>query len=213
MKQFNERCNKEDNPKYFKDAACLKDAMSKAKIDRKRVEQCMTDSGGTDEDKSNSYFEAELSSQKSRGVVVIPTAFVNSAAIRGALTVTNVFQAICSGFSSGTEPAICNKCSGCPDTTGCVKKGRCSKHSGGGSSEGVSTGFFMFSMLAVVGAFGSIGVWHYNKTRNDMRDQVRGILAEYMPLEDQDGGGGMMNGMMKSPMDFTQGGQTTSLIG
>ena len=68
-------------------------------------------------------------------------------------------------------------------------------------------------MLAVVGAFGSIGVWHYNKTRNDMRDQVRGILAEYMPLEDQDGGGGMMNGMMKSPMDFTQGGQTTSLIG
>lgn len=45
-------------------------------------------------------------------------------------------------------------------------------------------------------AFAGVGYWHYNKTRDDMREQVRGILAEYMPLEDQDDGPG------NSPMEF-----------
>ena len=40
-----------------------------------------------------------------------------------------------------------------------------------------------------------------------MREQVRGILAEYMPLEDS--GDGAMNG---SPMDFARGGGSTGLI-
>jgi hypothetical protein len=37
-----------------------------------------------------------------------------------------------------------------------------------------------------------------------MREQVRGILAEYMPLEDQDDG--------TSPMDFARRGGSASLI-
>ena len=46
---------------------------------------------------------------------------------------------------------------------------------------------------------------HYKKTKEDMREQVRGILAEYMPLEDQEDG--------TSPMDFARRGGTQSLIG
>ena len=61
-------------------------------------------------------------------------------------------------------------------------------------------------MMFVIGGFSALGVWHYKKMKDDMREQVRGILAEYMPLEDQDA----MNG--SSPMDFAQGGQTSSLI-
>jgi hypothetical protein len=164
----------------------------------------MSDSGGTEGDQTNSKLENELTAQNQRGVVVIPTAFVNSAAIRGALNVGNVFQAICAGYLEGTAPAACGKCSGCPDIVSCVENGKCGHHAGSGG--GVSKSFFATSMFLVVGAFTALAAWHYKRTRDEMRDQVRGILAEYMPLEDQDKG---MNG---SPMDFARGGATASLI-
>jgi hypothetical protein len=59
-------------------------------------------------------------------------------------------------------------------------------------------------------AFAGVGYWHYNKTRDDMREQVRGILAEYMPLEDQDGGGGGDGG--GNPMEFAMRGGNTPLF-
>lgn len=207
---FNDRCATSSD--FFTDTDCIKDAYKNAKIDGKGIEGCMEDSGGTTKDGINSKLAGELSSQEQRGVVVIPTAFVNTAAIRGALNVNNVFTAICSGYVEGTTPDACMKCAGCSDPVNCIKKGSCvagTAAARGSSSGGISTSFFAVSMLLVVGIFSGLGVWHYKRTRDDMRDQVRGILAEYMPLEDNDMGGSGMNG---SPMDFARGGATTSLI-
>lgn len=210
---FNDRCVE---PKYFKDKACLKDVYKTAKVDGDAVERCMIDSGGTDSDNTNSKLDGEITNQQARGVVVIPTAFVNTAAIRGALNIGNVFSAICSGYLVGTMPEACATCAGCQDPITCVKVGACV---GNGSSAakmgggGVSTGFFTFSMLVVIGGFAAAGVWHYKRTRDEMREQVRGILAEYMPLSADDGptdGVHFANG--SSPMNFAQGGQATSLI-
>jgi hypothetical protein len=207
MQQFEMRCS---DPQYFADEACIKDTYKNAKVDGPAVERCMEDSGGTTKDQTNSKLQYELSAQEQRGVVVIPTAFVNSAAIRGALNVNNIFTAICSGYVDGTTPQACGACAGCQDPIACVKKGRC-QSGGGGSSGGVSSGFFAFSMLTVVAVFTAMGAYQYQRTREQMRNEVRGILAEYMPLDDNDGGGsGMMNG---SPMDFAgHGGATSSLI-
>ena len=55
-------------------------------------------------------------------------------------------------------------------------------------------------------AFAGAGYWHYNKTRDNMREQVRGILAEYMPLEDQDEAAG------GNPMEFAMRGGNTPLF-
>lgn len=212
VKMFNERCNIPESSAYFHDVACIKDCMKKAKIDVKKIDKCMVESGGVDDiGGTNQYLDWEMGNQTQNGVVVIPTAFVNSAAIRGALTAGNIFTAICSGFSKGTAPKAC-KCSGCAEPAKCISnRYRCpNSHSTSGSSDGVSTSFFTFSMLLVVCAFTGAGIWHYKRTKDEMREQVRGILAEYMPLEDNDGmNGSMMNG---SPMAFSQGGQTTSLI-
>jgi PA domain len=204
--EFQDRCSK---PEYFADPACIKDAYKHSHVDGTAVERCMLDSGGTDGDKTNSKLDFELKAQEQRGVVVIPTAFVNSAAIRGALNVNNIFQAVCSGFLQGTAPPACDVCKGCANAPTCIEKGYCPSGSsgGGGGGGGVSTSFFFFSMFLVIGGFAGLGIWHYKKTRDDMREQVRGILAEYMPLDDNDGG--MMNG---SPMDFARGGATSSLI-
>ena len=110
-----------------------------------------------------------------------------------------MFHAVCAGFAEGTEPDICKSCGRCPDAVGCVLTGVCTGDAYAPAGNGsvppgtVSTHTFAFWMFFVICAFGGVGYWHYNKTREDMREQVRGILAEYMPLEDQDGG---------NPMDF-----------
>jgi hypothetical protein len=211
VEEFTLRCSDVD---YFSNDACILDAYKHAGVDGDTIRRCMIDSGGVDTDTPNNKFDNEIQSQSQRGVVVIPTAFVNTAAIRGALTSTNVFTAICAGFSEGTKPDICNKCGTCPNAVSCVEQGKCTasypEWSATPSSQGVSTHTFASSMLFIIALFGGLGVWHYKRTREEMRDQVRGILAEYMPLEDNEqANGSMMNG---SPMDFARGGASTSLI-
>jgi len=211
VREFMERCSSAD---YFANEDCVKDAYKHAKVEGTLIDRCMQDSGGLEKDTANAFLDIEIGSQAQRGVVVVPTAFVNTAAIRGALTVGNVFSAICAGYVQGTVPQICTMCSQCSDAVGCVKnKGKCSAHHGDSSSKGgVSTHTFFTTMLFIIGVFGGLGAWHYKKTREDMREQVRGILAEYMPLEDQDhqDSGGMMG---SSPMNFAMQGGKTSLIG
>lgn len=201
VNQFALRCSDAD---FFANPDCIKDAYKNAKVDGEKIERCMIDSGDPAKDTPNTKLDMEIASQTQRGVVVIPTAFVNTAAIRGSLTSSNVFTAICAGYSDGNVPPICQKCAKCADAVDCVSKGYCSSSGQSEPAQGVSTHTFATSMFFVIALFGGLGVWHYKRTREEMRDQVRGILAEYMPLEDQDAG---------SPMDFARGGGTTSLIG
>jgi len=183
---FNENCGNSD---FFSNEDCHADVYSKSKIDAAKIDQCMKDSGGLDKDSTNASLEAEIEAQKQSGVVVLPTAFVNNVAIRGALSLSTVFGAICAGFLDGTEPDVCVQCVECPDKLGCAKAGHCMSHFGSGGGGGVSFSFFAFSLASLAAAFGSIGIYNYRRQQKDMREQVRGILAEYMPLEDQDGGG------------------------
>lgn len=211
ISEFLERC---DNDDYFSNEDCVQDAFKHSKIDKKRIDQCMVDSGGLTGNQPNSYLDRELDAASRRGVVVLPTMFVNSAPMRGALTTETVFNAVCAGFSPGSEPSICTKCHGCNDVGTCVKKGgSCKSYNGMPSSAsdgsasggGVSKRTFGMTLLFMCGIFGAAGYIHWKKTREDMRDQVRGILAEYMPLEAGDDVHG-------NPMDFARQGQTASLI-
>jgi hypothetical protein len=213
VREFNSRCRDND---YFANDDCIKDAYKHSKVDAGKVNDCMSKAGGTTEDRINQKLSAEILSQEQRGVVVIPTAFVNTAAIRGQLSATTVFSAVCAGFSQGTAPDICKKCGTCSNAAECVKAGYCKAGSIGGSTAagggaGVSRNTFMMSMLMVVCLFGGAAAWHYKKTQDDMREQVRGILADYLPLEDQDRAMGSV-GSGGSPMDFARGGIGTSLM-
>jgi hypothetical protein len=210
VREFQNRCSAAD---YFADPACIQDAYKHSSVDGPAVDRCMADSGGLEKDAPNAFLDIEVNSQSQRGVVVVPTAFVNTAALRGALTSGNVFKAICAGFVAGSEPDQCRTCSNCHDPADCIRnRGRCAMPNGSfpaaAPSDGsVSRGSFFMTIFFIIAAFGAAGVWHYKKTRDDMRDQVRGILAEYMPLEDQDDGGAG-----GSPMDFARRGAATSLI-
>jgi len=179
VNEFMDRC---DTPDYFSNYDCIQDVYKQSQIDARVVDQCMRDSGGLDSDKNNAFLDAEIDIQQRRGVVILPTVFVNTAALRGQLSMTNVFTAICAGYLEGTEPVICEKCDGCSKKKSCVTNGYCKEH-----RKSVPFNIFILSLLAVVGVLVGVGAMYYRKSQEEMREQVRGILAEYMPLEDQEG--------------------------
>lgn len=183
VNKFSDRC---DTPDYFTNKDCISDVMKHAGVEERSIDQCMRDSGGLDKDAPNAFLEAELDSATRRGVVILPTAFVNTAALRGALNTNNVFQAICAGFLEGTEPKICKKCMHCSDRQTCVEKGKCVSGSDGSKFRSVPFHTYILSMIVISSGIGLIGFVYYRKSQEQMRDQVRGILAEYMPLEDND---------------------------
>jgi hypothetical protein len=202
----------------FTDANCIEQIYKNIGIDGARVNSCMKDSG-TGDNSVNTKLEEEVSQQTKRGIVIIPSAFVNNAPIRGALTVPNVFQAICAGFAEGTAPKICYQCSSCADVPNCINRGVCRSYqyssststykAGGGDSDLVSFGTFFFWMVLLVGTLATAGVIYKNRTEETMRSHVRTLLADYMPLQDQDGdptnNGYHHNGGASSMMMSTNG--------
>ena len=189
MEEFMVRCNL---PDYFADPDCINDVYQHAGIDASKIDQCMRDSGGLDADQNNNKLDNEIKMQREKGVVLIPTSFVNDAKVKGAVSASNIFEAICSGFSEGTKPDICYLCGSCAHAKDCItSNGICSAKAvpAAMSAPGrVSTRTFASSMFLLICLFGGAGYWYYNRTREEMREQVRGILAEYMPLEDSEDG-------------------------
>uniref|UniRef100_A0A6S8YRH7 Uncharacterized protein n=3 Tax=Ditylum brightwellii TaxID=49249 RepID=A0A6S8YRH7_9STRA len=176
VNEFMFRCDTED---YFTNEDCINDAMTHAKVDVGKMEACMADSGGLEGDTVNTILDSQLAAKEESGVVILPAMFVNQAAIRGALEFATVFKAICAGFLTGTEPAICQKCSTCRDEHKCVVEGRCASADGA-----VSTSTFASTIFSLCLFFGCVGLIQWKRAQTQMRDQVKGILAEYMPLDE-----------------------------
>lgn len=137
----------------------------------------------------------EISSEVARGVVVIPSAYVNNVPVRGALTAANIFTAVCAGYAQGTEPVVCKQCTRCPNPVDCVETGFCTnawehhiiKHlTDKDGNDGISSFTFSLTVLACMGAVVAMGTWYHNRSNVQMREQMRGLLAQYMPLDDDD---------------------------
>jgi hypothetical protein len=180
--EFIYRCGDPKNPGFFASEECIADAMAHAGVDKSDVDMCMYDSGGLEDDVTNSILANELAEQVVSGVVRTPAFFVNQAPVLGSLSYSTVFKAICSGYAAGSEPHICEKCANCLDEAACVLGGRCS--SGGSSTPGVSIPAFAGSLALVSLVLTLVGMIQYRRQQRQMHDQVRGILAEYMPLDD-----------------------------
>jgi len=186
VEEFMYRCQNSENgnPELFRNPDCINDAYVNSGVEGAEVETCMEDAGGLDGNTANSILEAQLAEREAAGAVIIPSVFVNSAAIRGALTFSTVFKAVCAGFETRSEPEVCKVCATCLDEYGCVTKGKCTA-GGGGLQGGVSTPMFGMTMLGLAIVFFCVGYCQFRRAQNQMREQVKGIMAEYMPLDKQ----------------------------
>eukprot|EP00903_Cladosiphon_okamuranus_P010383 g9822.t1 len=166
----------------FKDEDCVARAMKAAGVDKSMVDKCMVDSGGTEGDVENKILEAELTEKGKNSIVIVPTVFVNNVAERGGISTAAVLSTICAGYADGTQPDVC-RCSG-QSSYDLIDACMNNRSPGGGG--GMSASSTLFLLVAVVGVMTAAGYVHYQRTQAQMRDQVRGILAEYMPLDGAD---------------------------
>jgi hypothetical protein len=176
---FMDKCLQDSNS--FKDPDCIKGAMKKAHVDPARVDACMVESGGLVDNVNNTFFEKQKISIATAGVFLVPSLYVNQAPVRGALNFETTFKAICAGYAVGYEPEVCQTCSSCGDMKGCVGSGRCG---GSGDGQGVSLQFFTTSFLGLAMKFLVVGYIVFQRQQRAMQHQVRGIMAQYMPLDD-----------------------------
>jgi len=188
VEEFLFRCYDPDHPDFFTKDECIADAMTHAAVDKTIVDQCMTASGGLEEDRENTLLEASLADKDTAGAFLIPSLFVNQAPIRGVLSFSTVFRAICAGFAAGSEPEVCKACSNCHDEESCVQDGRCTTgYDGTGSAAaaggGVSPVAFASTLLLVSLLFVIAGYIIYQRQQRHMRNEIRGIMAEYMPVD------------------------------
>jgi len=176
--EFLYRCDTED---YFMSEDCVKDCMQRANVDYSKIKICMDDAGGLEGDVENTILEDELTAREAAGVVILPSFYVNNAPLRGAPSINEVFEAICAGYATGSEPNACKKCNMCDDVTKCVIAGHCP--GAVDSFDTVSFPVFMGTLAAVVLCFGCLGIIQWQRSQRQMRSQVRGIMAEYMPID------------------------------
>lgn len=187
VSNFVGQCANAADGDFFHNEGCINDAMNKAEVDSGKVNKCMDESGGVENDVPNQLIDKELSSKIESGVVIWPAAFVNGVPIRGALEFDVVLKAVCAGYSSGAKPNVCRECSSCPSGEyACVKAGgNCAGRSGNTlRSRGVRSDVFVLSLLVLAFFFGCIFFVQYRRSQRHVREQVRGILAEYMPLDE-----------------------------
>lgn len=180
VEEFMYRCQDED---FFTSDDCINDVYTHSNIVKAEVDACMLDSGGLEGDESNEVLEAQLGEREASGVVIIPSMYVNAAAIRGALEFATVFKAVCAGYQHGAEPDVCKKCANCLDEYGCVVQGTCTAGGVSGIHSGVSPTVFGASFLVLVLVMGCVAFIQWRRSELQMRNQVRGIMAEYMPLD------------------------------
>jgi hypothetical protein len=176
VRGFSTQC---DDIMHFNDEDCVKRVMESVGIDFELVDQCIFSHGPLNSDDENDMLQKQLNDKEENGVVILPVAYVNGVVIRGQLEFATIFKAICAGFKKGTEPRICVQCASCSDEKQCVLDGgKCTASAGT-----VSTNTFIGSLTGVAMAFTVIGALFFLRQQRLMRDEVRGIMQEYMPVE------------------------------
>lgn len=178
VNEFLYRC---DSAEYFMNEDCVKDCMERSDVKYSKIKICMDDAGGLEGNVENKVLKEELVAREAAGVVIVPSFFVNNAPLRGALSTNEVFDAICAGYLVGSEPDACKKCNGCDDVEKCVSVGHCP--GAAGSFDHVSVPVFVGTLAGVVLCFGILGIVQWQRAQRQMRTQVRGIMAEYMPID------------------------------
>ncbi|XXQ35525.1 PA domain-containing protein [Plasmodiophora brassicae] len=184
------------------DEACSKSVVEKIDgLSWNGVHDCVQSSGGSDQTSgTNSMIEAELKAKEDDGVYLLPTLIVNGVTYYGSLSCPmpldlahcGVLKTMCTAYTNGLEPAVCSPSKGCelgktrdacdrcnePGSPDFMTDPESCEHDGGAS---VGTIIVLIVILAAILIAAAI-VYHQH-TSNKMRDELRSIMAQYVPLE------------------------------
>ena len=174
----------------FFSPTCISTAMLSAGIDPDVIDQCMTDAGGLSG--PNSILDAEILERKRNQIYLIPQCIVNTKSIVGNVDTANVLNAICAGYSDGDEPWVCDcRPYGTEAYQNCIanhespsKASKKSETTRTTETPALAWWAVLLICFSIVISMFAAGVLYWKSSQTHMRDQVRGILAEYMPLDE-----------------------------
>ena len=136
-------------------------------------------------------------------IVYVPECIVNGVVHYGSVDPPNILASICQGFPIQDRPPVCD-CASDPRYDDCVANNGAAPASSSSSSskepvvehDGMPWYGVLMLVVSIVVVMLLAGLAYWKRTQRQMRDQVRGILAEYMPMEDL---GEALNPMQTEP--------------
>eukprot|EP00525_Craspedostauros_australis_P011365 CAMPEP_0198135420 /NCGR_PEP_ID=MMETSP1442-20131203/60582_1 /TAXON_ID= /ORGANISM="Craspedostauros australis, Strain CCMP3328" /LENGTH=552 /DNA_ID=CAMNT_0043796589 /DNA_START=719 /DNA_END=2377 /DNA_ORIENTATION=+ len=200
VNEFTTTCTGES----FKDDDCITGAMEIAGVDGRAIDECMSHSGGLDANIENTILQAEMELAERKSLVAIPSLYVNKRMFQGRFNAEEILGDICSRFTAESLPRVCIYCRYRTNVEQCINE---VDGDGGGNPKGgdaygyadddgvlivdpipasqkpISHTTFFVSVIALIGTLGAAGVVYHQRTRRNMQTQVRGILSEYMLLD------------------------------
>jgi hypothetical protein len=177
-------------PDKFIDHDCVTQALTAAKVDPTRVDQCMMDSGGLDADDVNPLLEYQLHQQSRTGILALPALVVENRTLDEP-TSFHLWEGLCRRFwtlNLTTTPDVCFTCGSCPNVIGCLETGHCvdfskpvepppSKQD---TKKRHHHGWTTFWVISILGAAG-YAVYYYKK-QQDAEGVRGGVLSNYFQL-------------------------------
>lgn len=196
IKHFDASCDTEEK---FKDSRCIKKALRKAGLDAGEVEDCMHPYG-VSVDKENPIMEEQLKDQTGLQLLRLPSLYVDGVHARGQIDGSSMLSMVCAGYGVHNPPEVCGCANqGKAGTMDCVKQGSYEATKAHNNNGRWSTSAVLFVLLATISTVAVAGFVYWQRSQRHMRDQVKSILSEYMPMEDDDEEG-LLAGMEGAPM-------------
>jgi len=164
---------------YFANDDCIADVYKHAQIDDAIIKQCMEDSGGLDHDGHNSAFDLSIAEQTDRGVVILPSVYINGVPHKGPVAVQDVFEAICKAFYDEDLPEVCKRCGASRFSPECFGHGGDIVENKPHRRKHPHRARRVWITLFILALLGGAGYWYYRKMRDE---QGTDIIADYMPF-------------------------------
>ena len=214
----------------FHDETCIQQVYEKVGIPGNVIDECMSNSGGLTNG-INSKLETQLELISDHAIHVLPTLHVNGAPYGGdnVITADSMFHVVCAHLTYSTLPSnarerrLCHVCgaSECTDFSGCMEhNGACPGfirfapvkqqngisvyNSDANTTGGLSIFTFLSSIVLLTVLTVLVATWYYRQTRERLRDQVQGIVSDYILLDiDNDGMNDGRNGVVRDEEEST----------
>nr|CCA21059.1 vacuolarsorting receptor putative [Albugo laibachii Nc14] len=184
VKKSGQECGQDEI--RFRDHTCAENVLKSLKIDSVAIEKCMQPYG-IRVNEINPLLEEELREQTALEILRLPALYVDGLHARGRIDLPNILHMVCAGFGPHDPPAVCT-CGSQPIATipECIRSGGMTISTASGSNySGMSFTSVLGLMMFICGTVAAAGYAYWRRTQSQMREQVRSILAEYMPMEDQ----------------------------